>query len=137
MTDKDLNQLKMNLVALFTIFKDKPNLLVKYILEYDIIPSNIKKNIINNEELCKKSEELEVSEDDVIEQPFFTDIKNMLKYYDVFFKTTDDLDNIININQNQKEALLQELKEAIKNEDFEKCAKIRDFCNKKKIVLNL
>jgi hypothetical protein len=139
MSDRELESFKKNMVTLFTIFKNKPNLLVKYILKYDIISDDIKEVIINNKELNKRSKEMELNEEDDLDLPYFSNVKDMKKYYDSIFKTKEDLDDINYpmLNEPKKETLLKDLKEAIKNEDYEKCAKIRDYCIKKDIIIKL
>jgi hypothetical protein len=146
MNDKELNTLKKHMVTLLTIFKDKPNILVKYILEYDILPDNIKHNIIENKELKNRSEELELDDDDNLETPYFSNIKEMINYYHNFFKSdniyseSDSYDEFSKITfpyqeEPKRDSLLKDLESAIENEDYEKCAKIRDYCIKKNIDL--
>lgn len=139
MSDKELEMFKKNMVTLLTIFKDKPNLLVRYILEYDIMSDDDKEFIINNKELSKKNKEMEMTEDDKLDTPYFSNFKEMKKYYDSIFKTKEELYDIKypNLNEPKKDILLKDLKEAIKEEDYEKCVRIRDYCIKKDIILNL
>jgi hypothetical protein len=137
MNEKELEAFKKNMVTLLTIFKDKPNLLVKYILEYDFISPEIHKFIIDNKELKKKGEEME--KEDSLDIPYFKNINEMKKYYDKIFKTnTKSITiNYPSLEEPKKDILLRDLQEAILEEDYEKCARIRDYCMKKDIILNL
>ena len=137
--DKDLEILKKNMVTLFTIFKDKPNLLVKYILEYDIIAPDVQKFIVDNKELKVMREKMENDENDKLETPYFRNIPEMKKYYDNIFQTNPDFDSINypNDNEPKQETLLKDMKEAILSENYEKCTKIRDYCLKNDIVLKI
>lgn len=139
MDEKELEAFKKNMVTLLMIFKDKPNLLVKYILEYDIISSETQRLIIANKELSKRSKEMEMDEYESLDIPYFKNFKEMKKYYDNIFETKQDslTINYPNLEEPKKETLLRDLKEAIQNEDYEKCSKIRDYCIKKDIILNL
>ena len=139
MNEKELEAFKKNMVTLLMIFKDKPNLLVKYILEYDIMSPETQKFIIDNKELKKRSKEIEEDEDENLEIPYFNNFNEMKKYYDKIFKTNQDSISINypSLEEPKKATLLRDLQEAILEEDYVKCAKIRDYCLKKDIILNL
>jgi|VirMetMinimDraft_7_1064189.scaffolds.fasta_scaffold10411_3 hypothetical protein len=139
MSEKELEAFKKNMVTLLKIFKDKPNLLVKYILEYDIMSSETQRLIISNKELSKRSKEMEDDEDENLDIPYFNNFKEMKKYYDNIFETNQDsiTINYPSLEEPKRDTLLRELKEAIEEEDYEKCVKIRDYCMKRDIILNL
>ena len=115
--------LKKNLIAFLTIFDGKPNMLAEYLMEYDIITEKIANMLINNKELSKKSKELK--DNGEIEKPYFSNIEEMKEFYNSFFKTERVFDPINNPSQ---ASLLEEIKKAITNEDYEMASKIRDYC---------
>ncbi len=134
---KKEDKLRRNLVTLFTIFRSKPNILTKYIIDNDLLSTNMKKFIIDNDELTNKSKEIEENDDITI--PYFTNFKEMQSFYNKFFET-NVISEPINYPSSEDvsiENLTRELLEALSIEDYEKCTKIRDFCIKKGIDLNI
>lgn len=131
------DMLKRNLVTLFTLFQNKPNILTKYIIDNELLSTNMENFIIENDELTKKSKEIE--ENDEIKIPYFTNFKEMMSFYDKFFETNSILEHI-NYPSNENislESLNRDLLEALSVENYEKCARIRDYCLKKGINLNI
>lgn len=105
--------LKNNLLAFFELFKDKPNLMVEYILENDILTDKTKKFFIGNDQLRN------FTKDD--KKPFFRNFDELKDYYDKFFINNGKIVNRVNINSIFNiEILKEELREAIKIEDYER-----------------
>lgn len=111
-----------NLITLLTLFKDKPNLLAEYLMEFDALSDNFMDNISNNKELSKMWEELDSSGE--IEVPFFFNIEMMDRYYRNLFKSDKKFKQMKN---KKEEELIIELKKALLDEDYEKASKIRDY----------
>lgn len=136
MSNKKRKLLKNNLITFLTLFDGKPNMLVEYLMEYDILDDKLISLLINNKELLEKSKELK--EKGELEKPYFTSIEEIQAYYSKFF--VYDNQNILHPllgSASKQEALILEIKKAIQNEDYETCAKIRDYCKKNKIELNI
>ena len=131
MSNKKKKILKANLITFFTIFDGKPNMLVEYLLEYDILNNDLINFIINNKELIIMSKELK--ENGEIEKPYFTSIEEIQNFYIKFFIKGEDYIHPLLTEETKKEALISEFKKAIANEDYETCAKIRDYCILNKI----
>jgi hypothetical protein len=122
------DKLKKKLIALFHVFKDKPNMLAEYLETYDAFNENFKNIINNSSDLTKIAEQL--SNEEVLEKPYFNNIEEMKIYYNNLFdrpKHKNDSKHPILGVTSQEEALKMQLLIAIELEDYEKAAKIRDY----------
>jgi hypothetical protein len=127
MKDDNEEKLKKHLVALLHLFKDKPNLLVNYVLQYGSFKKDFKDRIINNTKL----EEIydSIRENREIEKPYFVNLDEMHKYYDEAFRKYSERVRphpVLNA-ATDKEALTLQLENAVAAEDYERAAKIRDY----------
>jgi hypothetical protein len=120
------DNLKRNMVALFKLFENKPNLLSKYLLSFDILTEKTKRFINNNDNLKELADEIEKKGE--FEKPFFSNIDEMYEFYDKFFKNNGKIDKK---NKEFKSSLDTELQRAIENEDYETAAKIKKILDKK------
>lgn len=128
MSKKD-RLIKKNLITLLKVFENKPNLLAQYLLEYDILDDKMKKLLLDNKELFNLSKELDDSME--IKIPYFNTIEEIEFFYSKFFN---------NINgtlskESSEEIFNQQLKTYLINEEYEKAAKLRDYCMKNNIFL--
>ncbi len=122
--------LKRNLITLLKIFDGKPNLLAQYLLDYDVLGDNVKSKIMNNKELAKRSKELKDNGEVIM--PNFTNLEEMNLFFDRFFESTATYLPVL-VSDAKIETLLAEIKTALKREDYEKAAKLRDYCATKGI----
>lgn len=120
-----------NLIALLTLFKDKPNILADFLFEYKAFNIDFNDILSNNKALQKIW--MELDETNEIEIPYFMNLESMDKYYRNFFKKDK---TFISLKNKKDDILIEELKQAIKNEDFETATKIRDILVSKKVDIN-
>jgi len=126
--DKMLKIKYTNLLALLTLFKDRPNHLTQFIIENDALNSNFIKRINSSDKLN------ELSNGD-IKKLYFNNINEMKKFY---VDIIDDLEDIK--KRKTKEQLVVELEKkiilAISNENYEEAARIRDYMIKNNLKKN-
>ena len=126
------NEIKENLIILLKIFKDKPQYLIKFLLENNAFTEDFLTNIFNSEELnrLKNLEIEECNEDLILELPHFKKISDMNSYLKKIVNNTElssKQENIYDrITKELKTKLVQNLKEAVEKEDYEEAAKLRD-----------
>jgi protein-arginine kinase activator protein McsA len=125
--DKDEDKaLRDKLIALFSMFENKPHLMAEYFLEYDLLKSSQKEQLLTNESLEEKTKEFK--ETGKIIKPYFKNLEQMQKYYnDFFYQEEIQQKHPILGYKTRKESLLNQLENAIQNEEFEKAAKLRDY----------
>ena len=107
-----------NLVNLFKLFKDRPNHLVRFLLDQDAFNDKFLKKINLNQKLSVESiEELDT---------YFTTIEEMKDHYSLYINDIE-----IHRKKKTKEEIIEELnakiKIAIECENYEEAAKIRDY----------
>lgn len=121
------DKLKVNLVALLHFFKDKPNLLVNFLLEYEALKKDFKDRISSNDKLDKIYESYYNKEE--IDEPYFKDVEDMQEFYKQLFekRKKKNQNHVLITSTNSKEVLNKQLEEAVEIEDYEKAAKIRDY----------
>lgn len=148
MTEEEKIIYRKHLVALLYAFKDKPNLLATYMIEYSPLKKKFIDKIIKSSNLERISEEIENTETEYI-KPFFLNLEEMQDYYNKIFNESDididmnkDNNDIIRENKHpilgastNKEALFTQLEEALSNQNYEKAVKLRDYI--KSIGINL
>jgi protein-arginine kinase activator protein McsA len=108
----------INLIKLFKLFKNRPNHLVKFLIDADAFNSNFLKKIESNSSIS------DVDESKV--SPYFRTIDDMKDYYSSFLQEVEN-----GQRKKTKEELLEELtnkiKEACEKENYEEAARIRDY----------
>jgi len=106
-----------NLLSLIDLFKYRPNHLTQFLLE----------NNAFNDRFLEKLASLPLIEGTTNLQ--FNTIDDMKDYFQSLVDDTQKLD-IIKNKKKMEEDLSFKIKEAIKNENYEEAAKIRDYMNK-------
>lgn len=106
-----------NLLSLIDLFKYRPNHLTQFLLE----------NNAFNDRFLEKLSSLPLIEGTTNLQ--FNTIDDMKDYFQSLVDDTQRLD-IIKNKKKMEEELSFKIKEAIKNENYEEAAKIRDYMNK-------
>ena len=113
-----MNNSNMNLVNLFKLFKNRPNHLVRFLLDSEAFNSSFLKKINSNSKIS------DIEDEDI--KSHFRSIDDMKDYYNSFLQETD-----INKKKKTKEELLHELtqkiKDACERENYEEAARIRDY----------
>jgi cysteinyl-tRNA synthetase len=121
------DHLRKNLVALFKMFKDKPESLAKYFSEYNALNDEFKDRIINNDKLTEFSNENP-------ETPYFTNVQEMKEYYQQFFmKETEQKtgsESLVLKVGNDIESLTTQLDAAISDENYELADRIHNYMKK-------
>lgn len=127
---KNINneEIAEKLKIFFKIFEKKPNLLVKFIVNYDVIDTSFLEQLSKNVEIEKqlhfynKNKKLDIK--------FFKDLVHMQEYYNSLFKDESNQEEqkhpILGF-RTRSEMLVNQLKTAIVEENFEKAANLRDY----------
>jgi protein-arginine kinase activator protein McsA len=109
---------KYNLINLFKLFKNRPNHLVKFLLDNDAFNEKFLNNVLKN----KKLSDVNVDSDIEI---VFNSIDDMKEHFSLYVNIE------INNKKKTKEEILEELslkiKEEVDNENYEEAARIRDY----------
>lgn len=129
MNDKEKELYKKHLVALLYVFKDKPNILANYILDHESLKKRFVDKIKESDKLARISESLDNNE---YVKPFFINLEEMQKYFNSLFGADEKENTKKQVNpilgaSSTKEALFNQLKNAIDEEDYEKASKLRDY----------
>lgn len=126
MNNKDSGILKDKLKILFKIFEKKPNLLVKYFIEYNILDPDFLDKLNNNTEIDSLLKSYD--SENIIKTPHFKDLEDMQKYYNLLFEENNEkIKHPILGCSTGAESLSNQLKSAIYEQKYEKAAKIRDY----------
>lgn len=122
-----------NLVTLLKLFKDKPQYLVKFLLENNAFTEEFLKKVFDSTELKRINtlKDSDVSEKDIFSQlPHFKDITSMNNYFSSIINGKNKpakSENIYDlINKNLREKIIKDLDDAIENENYLLAASIRD-----------
>ncbi len=128
MSEEEKEIFKKHLVAMLQVFKDKPNLLANYMIEYGPLKKRFVNKIINSDALNRISQS--IKEEEYV-KPFFINLEEMQKYYNSLFEvegeTVKRQVNPILGSSTTKEALFKQLNKALEVEDYSKAAKLRDY----------
>jgi len=127
-----------NLTVILKLFQNKPQYLIKFLLENNVFKEEFLKKVFNSTELNRlrtfnESEE-ESSEEDLFSQiPHFKNINSMNEYFkNIIDEDTseNDIEQIYEkLNKDLEENLLSQLKVAIEKENYEEAAVLRDRMN--------
>jgi hypothetical protein len=135
---KKLDDAYLNLVKLFKMFKNRPNHLVKYLLDNDSFNKNFLEALKDNDKLKKinlnKANSYFV--DNNIKDPtpiYFTDIESMNLYFNSLSEETKHIKSPTKL----RKEFNKKLKNALSNEEYMEAAKIRDYMKKNNILINL
>jgi excinuclease UvrABC helicase subunit UvrB len=113
-----MNNSNSNLINLFKLFRNRPNHLVKFLLDAEAFNSSFLKKINSNSKIS------EINEDDV--RVYFKTVDDMKDYYSSFLQEIEN-----SKKKKTKEELLEELTQKIKDacdrENYEEAARIRDY----------
>ena len=100
------------------MFRNKPHLLTKYLLENNAMDSKFMDKLIGNLPLMMESNE-----------PHFLTINDMNDYYNRFAEYNPEISGEKSVEEIEKE-LNRRLNDAIENERYEEASKIRDYMKK-------
>lgn len=119
------DKLYNNLIILLKLFKNKPYQLAKYMLENDAFKDIFLEKIINSKKINEISDKIK-GHDVIEEKTHFNNVTEMKRYQQdllqpLAFKGKED-----NFENLQKKLNFQ-LIEALKKEDYESAARIRDY----------
>jgi hypothetical protein len=112
------NSVLKNLIALIKIFNDVPELFAKKLLEHNTFNADFLNILSNNVDLINAS-----SNNDYKPKTVFYSVNDVNKYYDKFFKenfykqTNINLYNVY-MAKTEKDALIMQLENALKNENY-------------------
>lgn len=122
----DEAELRRQLVALLVLFRDKPNILVNYLLHYDALKKDFKERVKTNAFLHDISAEFQ--ENHAVAPPIFLNLADMQKYYNQAFQRVRETKNpsVLGISSEQ-EVLLVQLHAAVYAEDYERAARIKKY----------
>ena len=124
MTNDD--DLKKRLVALLALFRDKPNILVNYLLHFDALKKDFKERIKTNPFLKDISGELSEQKD--IVRPYFTSFPQMQDFYNqAFIRAKDTKSTNVLAVANEPDVLRLQLRSAVEDEDFARAARIKKY----------
>jgi len=123
-----------NLIILLKLFKNKPQYLIKFLLENNAFTEDFLTKAFNSTELnrlrTKNEDEDEKNEDDIFSEiPHFKTISSMNEYFRNIINKEDikEEDNIYEkLNKDLEKNMVEKLKEAIKSENYEEAAVLRD-----------
>ena len=107
-----------NLVNFFKLFKNRPHHLTRFLLDQDALTDKFLKKINNNQRLSEL-ESFDINES-------FNSIDEMKDHFSLYINDVE-----INSKKKTKEEivaeLIQRIKDAVENENYEEAAKIRDY----------
>lgn len=118
---------KAHLTALFYQFKDRPHLLANYFIQHDALKEIFKDRIIDNNRLKNIFENMKNNQE--AEKPYFKDLEEMQTFYNGLFEKNAHESKVHPVlgASTKEEALKIQLENALKSEDYEKAAKLRDY----------
>lgn len=108
-----------NLINLFKLFKNRPNHLVRFLLDNDALNDKFIKRVKNNLKLSEDIQESDLNKS-------FDSIDDMKDHFSLFI-------NDIEVSKKKKskaeiiEELILKIKEAVESENYEEAARIRDY----------
>lgn len=108
-----------NLINLFKLFKNRPNHLVRFLLDNDALNDKFIKRVKNNLKLSEDIQESDLNKS-------FDSIDDMKDHFSLFI-------NDIEISKKKKskdeiiEELIIKIKDAVESENYEEAARIRDY----------
>jgi nucleoside-triphosphatase THEP1 len=120
------NNVLKNLITLIKIFNDVPELFAKKLLEHNVFNEEFINILSNNIDL------INAFNNNVKTKKVFYSIDDVNKYYDKFFKVNfykqNEIDkyNVYN-GKNEKEVLIIQLENALRNEDYILADKINAY----------
>jgi len=120
------NNVLKNLITLIKIFNDVPELFAKKLLEHNVFNEEFINVLSNNIDL------INAFNNNVKTKKVFYSIDDVNKYYDKFFKANfykqNEIDkyNVYNA-KDEKEALIIQLENALRNEDYILADKINAY----------
>lgn len=128
------NEIRDNLIIILKLFKDKPQYLIKFLLENNAFTEDFLTSVFNSTELNRlrtfnEKEENESNSDMFLKLPQFRNISDMNKYFKNIIKEDEDFDeeNIYeNLNKELEKTLIDQLRTALKQENYEAAASLRD-----------
>lgn len=108
-----------NLIKLFKLFKNRPNHLVRFLLDNDALNDKFVKNVRNNLKLSKDIQESDLNKS-------FDSIDDLKDHFSLF---VNDIET--SKKKKSKNEIIEELnfkiKDAVDNENYEEAARIRDY----------
>ncbi|HQA20034.1 MAG TPA: UvrB/UvrC motif-containing protein [Bacilli bacterium] len=108
-----------NLIKLFKLFKNRPNHLVRFLLDNDALNDKFIKNVKNNLKLSKDIQESDLNKS-------FDSIDDLKDHFSIF---VNDIET--SKKKKSKNEIIEELnfkiKDAVENENYEEAARIRDY----------
>jgi excinuclease UvrABC helicase subunit UvrB len=108
-----------NLINLFKLFKNRPNHLVRFLLDNDALNDKFLNRVKNNMNLSNDIQESDLNKS-------FDSIEDMKDHFSLFINDVE-----ISKKKKTKEELIEELtlkiKDAVDNEDYEEAARVRDY----------
>jgi excinuclease UvrABC helicase subunit UvrB len=108
-----------NLINLFKLFKNRPNHLVRFLLDNDALNDKFLNRVKNNMNLSNNIQESDLNKS-------FDSIEDMKDHFSLFINDVE-----ISKKKKTKEELIEELtlkiKDAVDNEDYEEAARVRDY----------
>lgn len=109
---------KYNLINLFKLFKNRPNHLVKFLLDNDAFTDKFLNDVFKNKKLSDNID----SDIEIV----FNSIDDMKEHFSLYISSVE-----INKKRKTKEEILEELtskiREEVDNENYEEAARIRDY----------
>lgn len=126
MKEIDSDILKDKLKILLKIFESKPNLLAQYLVEYNILSEDFLSKLDKNKNI--ENQLNFYNQNNNIEKPLFSNLEEMQEYYNSLFEENkDDIKHPVLGVSTRTEMLIKQLKDAIKSENYDKAAKLRDY----------
>lgn len=126
------DEIKEKLIIILKLFKDKPQFLIKFLLENNAFTENFLLSIYESQELdkLKNLEDNDEVEEDIFSNiPHFKDILSMNNYFKKIVSNEEliEEDNIYEkINRDLEQRMIDQLKEAIEEERYEDASILRD-----------
>jgi DnaJ-domain-containing protein 1 len=138
------DEIRDNLIILLKLFKNKPQYLIKFLLENNAFGEDFLRKVFDSTELNRlrtlnEDEEEENDKDLFSEIPHFKTIDDMNQYFKNIISSGDSLeeDNIYEkINEDLKKTLVKQLRKAIEEERYEDAADLRDRMKSLNIPFN-
>jgi len=124
-----------NLIILLKLFQNKPQYLIKFLLENNSFTEDFLKNVFNSTELNRlrtfNEDENDSCDEDIFSQiPHFKNIDSMNDYFKNLIdenNTSEDMEKIYEkLNKDLEKGLLEQLNNAIETENYEEAASLRD-----------
>lgn len=130
-------ELYRSLVILLKMFKNRPYHLAKYLVENSALTESFIKKLKTSEKLKEFNEDEKSSEQKLLPVPvYFVDISQMENFYNSFVDDIEQLSKEKGIEEVTIE-LNKKLDELIKQEKYERAARVRDYMTRNNIKRNL